>query len=96
MQQPNGILVDADSSYFDSYSSGILNNNAECGTTTDHAVNIVGWGTENGTDFWYIKNSWGSWWGEEGCVKIAITDGIGMCAMYEYASVYPATYNTTA
>jgi len=96
MQQPNGILVDADSSYFSSYSSGILNNAAECGTSLDHAVTLVGWGTENGTEFWLIKNSWGTTWGEEGYVKLAITDGLGMCGMMSYAPCYPNTYNTTA
>ncbi|KIH48661.1 papain family cysteine protease [Ancylostoma duodenale] len=31
-----------------------------------HAVKVIGWGTENGTDYWLIANSWNSDWGENG------------------------------
>ncbi|KIH62433.1 papain family cysteine protease [Ancylostoma duodenale] len=34
--------------------------------TGAHAVKIVGWGRENGTDFWLIANSWNTDWGENG------------------------------
>eukprot|EP00178_Gracilaria_changii_P007931 TRINITY_DN2462_c0_g1_i1.p1 TRINITY_DN2462_c0_g1~~TRINITY_DN2462_c0_g1_i1.p1 ORF type:complete len:304 (+),score=56.18 TRINITY_DN2462_c0_g1_i1:1-912(+) len=35
-----------------------------------HAVAIVGWGTEDGTDYWLVKNSWSAFWGDEGFFKI--------------------------
>ena len=35
-----------------------------------HAVKIVGWGTENGVDYWLVANSWSTEWGEEGYFKI--------------------------
>ena len=41
----------------------------------DHAVTIVGWGTESGIPYFLIKNSWGSHWGENGYVKVMR----GMC-----------------
>jgi cathepsin B len=35
-----------------------------------HAVEMTGWGTENGTPYWWIKNSWNSSWGDGGFFKI--------------------------
>lgn len=78
-QQPVSISIDASSNYFNSYSSGILNNASKCGTGLDHAVMIAGWGTQNGTDFWLVKNSWGTSWGESGYIRFEITSGAGMC-----------------
>jgi len=39
-----------------------------------HAVKIVGWGTENGVDYWKVANSWNTNWGEDGFFKIARGD----------------------
>jgi cathepsin B len=36
-----------------------------------HAVKIVGWGTEDGQDYWLVANSWNTSWGIEGFFKIA-------------------------
>lgn len=35
-----------------------------------HAVKIIGWGKENGIDYWVAENSWGPYWGDNGYFKI--------------------------
>jgi len=35
-----------------------------------HAIKILGWGVENGTDYWLCENSWGDKWGMDGFFKI--------------------------
>jgi len=90
-QQPVSILLAAATSYFQSYQSGVLTNALLCGTAMDHAVLGVGYGNENGTNYFLIKNSWSSSWGENGYVKIkadASNNGAGVCVV-NYGPVYP-------
>ena len=44
-----------------------------------HAITVVGYGTENGTDYWLLKNSWGIHWGENGYIKLR--RGTGACGI---------------
>ena len=78
---PVSVAIEAGGIYFQSYQSGILDDAAQCGTALDHAVLAVGWGVENGQEYWLIKNSWNSNWGDKGYIKIAIVDGPGICGV---------------
>jgi hypothetical protein len=43
-----------------------------CGTSIDHCVQIVGYGTYKGEAYWKVRNSWGSSWGENGYMRLKI------------------------
>ncbi|KIH67756.1 papain family cysteine protease [Ancylostoma duodenale] len=49
--------------------------------TGAHAVKVIGWGTEDGTDYWLIANSWNTEWGENGYFRIV--RGINNCGIEE-------------
>jgi cathepsin B len=54
---------------FNNYVSGVyhhVSGTAEGG----HAIKIIGWGTESGTDYWLVANSWNTDWGDNGFFKI--------------------------
>ena len=87
-QQPVAIAISADTKLFQSYSSGVITSSS-CYTSLDHGVLIVGYGTENGIDYWNVKNSWGTSWGDKGYVKIARSDSTndaGICGISMDAS----------
>jgi C1A family cysteine protease len=84
---PIATAVASSSSVFMQYRSGIITSSA-CGTSLNHAVNMVGYGSENGKDYWIIRNSWGTNWGEKGYFRIARSDsnGSGVCGALKMSS----------
>lgn len=68
-KQPISIGVAAQS--WGMYSSGVLSF-AKCDADIDHAVLLVGYGTDSALgDYWKVQNSWGAGWGEHGFIRLA-------------------------
>ncbi|XP_016486943.1 senescence-specific cysteine protease SAG39-like isoform X1 [Nicotiana tabacum] len=87
--QPVSVAIDASGPDFQFYSSGVFT--GECGTELDHGVTAIGYGkTSDGTDYWLVKNSWGTSWGEKGYIRMQrnIDAEEGLCGIAMEAS-YP-------
>lgn len=69
------------------YKSGVFDD-PNCGFDLDHAVLATGYGVDNGQNYWNIKNSWNTNWGEEGYIRIAAVAGRGICGI-QIDSIYP-------
>lgn len=55
---------------FPTYKSGVYKHTSGS-ALGGHAIKIFGWGTENGSDYWLVANSWNDQWGDKGTFKIA-------------------------
>jgi len=81
---PISIAIEADQESFQFYAGGIYSDNS-CGTNLDHGVNLVGYGSENGMEYWILRNSWGTSWGEEGYMRIL--RGKNICGLSQTPSI---------
>jgi len=86
---PTAVTVEADSLVFQMYQSGIVNS-PECGNELNHAITAVGYGTKGRQDYYIVRNSWGSSWGNAGYINIAAVPGKGICGIQQ-VSVWPTT-----
>merc|ERR1712217_681518 len=89
---PVSIAIEADQSSFQFYSSGVLDGSG-CGANLDHGVLLVGMGTDpTYGDYWKVKNSWGTQWGDAGYIRLCrncgMNNGAGQCGLMKQPS-YP-------
>ena len=94
--QPVSVAIQADQKAFQLYSSGVFT--SACGSTLDHGVGLVGYGSLNGLDHYILRNSWGSSWGVGGYMYLGrgndpltgkpYNNGGGQCGVLSEAS-YP-------
>ena len=89
--QPVAVAIEADEATFQLYKSGVLT--ASCGTTLDHGVLAVGYGTDSATglDYYKVKNSWGTSWGESGYIRLqrGVSQKEGQCGILAGPPSYP-------
>ncbi|XWS33570.1 hypothetical protein CRYUN_Cryun22dG0094700 [Craigia yunnanensis] len=87
--QPVSVAIEAGGRDFQLYESGVFT--GECGLALDHGVVAVGYGMNfNGQEYWIVRNSWGSSWGEDGYIRMERNVNVytGKCGIAMEAS-YP-------
>lgn len=81
---PVAIAIDASHFSFQLYFGGIYDETRCSSTELDHGVGCVGFGVEGEKQYWIVKNSWGSWWGEKGYIRMIKNKnnqcGVASCA----------------
>jgi len=80
--EPVSVAVDAES--WQTYKRGVMT--GPCGKQLDHGVLLIGYGTDGSNDYWLVKNSWGTSWGESGTIRLVRNKN--ECGIAEAAS-YP-------
>jgi cathepsin L len=87
---PVSVAIQADQKEFQLYKSGVFTGN--CGTKLDHGVLLVGYGFFDGLDYWKLKNSWSTAWGDNGYILLGkgsdYNGGDGQCGVLLQGS-YP-------
>jgi cathepsin L len=87
----NDTILREASNKFDHYASGIFDvPGCPAYRNLNHAPVIVGYGTDNGTDYWKVKNSWGPDWGENGYIRVKRNDNMcGIATSPFYVGLFP-------
>jgi len=94
MVHNNAISVAVEAKNWKFYSEGVFDETA-CGEDIDHGVVVVGY--DSNANYWLVKNSWGTRFGEAGYIKLPIKTTkkdfvVGICGLYNRPS-YPILHS---
>jgi len=86
----NGPIMTGFEVYMDflEYKSGIYSKSKNTEFLGGHAVKLVGWGVENGVEYWIAKNTWGTSWGENGFFRFKMNH----CCQFEENAITGYAY----
>lgn len=71
---PVAVAIDASNWSFQLYTTGIYDESSCSSVNLDHGVGCVGYGVEDSTKYWIVRNSWGTTWGEAGYIRMIWKD----------------------
>ncbi|RZC33659.1 Peptidase C1 and/or Inhibitor I29 domain containing protein [Asbolus verrucosus] len=90
---PVSVIISTDFTFI-MYSNGVYykeNCTYDTRLPYNHAVTVIGYGSENGEDYWLVRNEWGHYFGDDGYIKMA-RNRDNHCGIATYAS-YPIVVN---
>jgi len=82
VQTPMSVAVAAEG-LWQTYTGGIVTASSGCGTALDHNVQVTGYNAEG--NYYIVRNSWSSAWGEDGFIYVEA--GSNVCGIAQEASV---------
>jgi len=78
------------------YKGGIFDDPDCAAYGSNHAVLLIGWGKEDDVEYWIVKNSMGTEWGENGFARIKIGSGdTNLLKTAHYAPIFLSTDEET-
>lgn len=70
------IAISVDAGAWGDYETGVFNGCNQTNPVINHGVQLVGYGTDNGNDYWLVRNSWAPTWGEQGYIRLFRTSQV--------------------